>query len=638
MVAVMVSFTIIIAMVLGSMALISNSTKHSRHSQDSDMALAAAESGMNALLALLRMDPTYLESVDGPDDDYCKDDATGTPTGGPAEDVFRDDCGWNADTEIGWEDIAGDKQQWFHYSVVYYEPITEQVRALVTGRSNDVLRTQLVYLGREATDQWLYFTDYELADPNDYTTYTTWISDPSEGDYGANQLTSQGCGGGYILGADASTMKELGYRWQLGADSPVRRTYNNRGFEYPCVEPDFLLGDVIQGPVHSNDTIRASGAQFVGKFSTGDPACGNATSENTNSWQDCVNGTADFSQMPVYRDKKLELPDTKDPRNAAVNEKKGCLYRGPTRIVLNGDQMQVWSKETQAADLAGRNCGALDALRSAAGATVEIPDPEDNTNLALVYVDAGPEKDASNKTIVYQKLSSGQIGDGLPLGSYNAASHTKATKDASYTYEKAMQLRKKWDGFGNLYIEGTFSRSLTVAASGSVVITGDLVANDPKANLLGIISGNSIDIYNPIMVEYRAVRKSLLSYAWTTSIDRGLSTEWPADKHSAYDGKTDTLTIHAAMYAATAGFGLQNWKDGKLLGTLDVYGSIAQRFRGVVGHYDDQQNKLVTGYRKNYVYNDALATSSPLLFSPIKNGSWIVSWVEKTDTPAEVNK
>jgi hypothetical protein len=620
MVVVLVTFTIIIAMVLGSLSLIANSTKHSRHQQDTDLALAAAESGVNDLLTLLRGDPSYLNAISAPADAYCDNDATG----GSDQDYFAGECGWGEGTATGWKDLAGGRQR-FHYVIEDYNPVTEQLVLLSTGRGGDVYRTIRAYLGRETTEHFLYFTDYELADPNDYTTYTTWINKPSESAYGPEQLTSEGCGGTYPKVTDGS----LGYKWQIGAKgSKVGREYHKMGFNYPCQEPDFIKDDVLEGgKIHSNDTIRSSDATFKGPFSTADPACANAT-EVVSTWNNCVSGKAQsFASKPTYVKAPKQLPPTDDAEQEAREKDaggggRGCLYQGPTRVLLRGDRMTVWSKDTSQAR---EGCGTVTALRSAAGADVEIPTGQD----ALVWVAAAPG-------VAKSQIRSGAIGNGLPRGDYNPATHTAAGAGKTYKYERAMTLPKMWDGIGNLFIEGKYSTSLTVGASGTVVITGDMVADEPDTQLLGVISKGSIEVFNPIVATYQSV-KSSTGYLWAKASEGELDATWKPADHSYDKAGVGTFSIHAALYAASAGFGLQNWNlPEKDLGTLYVYGSIAQRFRGIVGYYSDQATRLISGYHKHYEYNKSLAKNSPLLFSPISNASWVVGWTERADPSQDI--
>jgi hypothetical protein len=626
MVAVLVSFTIVVSVVLGSMALISNSTKHSRHQQDSDLALAAAKSGLNDLLTMLRGDPSYLDGITGPTSPYCSDDAeAGNPaTGGPEGDYFAEKCGWPANKAVGWKELDGSRQA-FHYAIRDYVPIRQDVEVVVTGRSGNVYRTLKGYLARQSTEQWLYFSDYELADPNDYATYTTWVDDPAESVYGRSQLTSEGCGGNYASNADVTQLKELGYKWQMNGDSKVRRMYKKNGLDYPCAEPDFV-GDRLLGRVHSNDTIRATGTTFGGVLSTADPACKGATDGN-----ECVKGSGNtFASPPVFEKTALTLPGTDDPRDAAVVNGDGCLYQGPTRIILQGQKMRVWSKYTT---VQRDGCGVLTDLNGPDGAEVDIPGQDgEAVQDALVFIDQLPEDVAVKLGLKGDAIMSGGIDGEIPRGNFKGQAPTKAGD--TYRYETAMRVPNKGNTRGNLYIEGEYATHLTVAAHGLVVITGDLVTDQPQDNLLGVISGSSIELYNPVLEERSAVALGA-GLVWGVRHKVGRDSAW-ANEHSKYDADPGTFTVHAALYASTAGFGLQNWSEEGVLGTLYVYGSIAQRFRGVVGYHDDQTNQLVAGYKKNYVYNDALSQKSPLLFSPIGNGTWVITWMEQLSTDDKI--
>jgi hypothetical protein len=126
---------------------------------------------------------------------------------------------------------------------------------------------------------------------------------------------------------------------------------------------------------------------------------------------------------------------------------------------------------------------------------------------------------------------------------------------------------------------------------------------------------------------------------WSKASEGVLDPKWVLKDHN-YDSDLKKFSIHAALYAASAGFGLQNWNlpANTDLGTLYVYGSIAQRFRGVVGYYDDQAGRLFSGYHKYYKYNESLAKNSPLLFSPITNASWVVGWIERADPPQGIKE
>ena len=65
--------------------------------------------------------------------------------------------------------------------------------------------------------------------------------------------------------------------------------------------------------------------------------------------------------------------------------------------------------------------------------------------------------------------------------------------------------------------------------------------------------------------------------------------------------------IYAAILSTSHSFVVDNYNCGKQsqLDRLNIYGAIAQKFRGIVGTTGG------TGYRKNYNYDERLATDEP---------------------------
>ena len=87
---------------------------------------------------------------------------------------------------------------------------------------------------------------------------------------------------------------------------------------------------------------------------------------------------------------------------------------------------------------------------------------------------------------------------------------------------------------------------------------------------------------------------------------------------------TDTrdLRLDAAILTLAHSFIVDNWHCGSPLGDLNVFGAIAQRFRGTVG---TGGTSISTGYRKNYVYNDRLRYREPPFFLDPVKASWRIS-------------
>ena len=67
---------------------------------------------------------------------------------------------------------------------------------------------------------------------------------------------------------------------------------------------------------------------------------------------------------------------------------------------------------------------------------------------------------------------------------------------------------------------------------------------------------------------------------------------------------------------------MDNYKCGAELGELNVYGAIAQNFRGIVG---TGSGPGMTGYIKNYNYDQRLAADEPPYFLQPLNTGWEVN-------------
>ena len=67
----------------------------------------------------------------------------------------------------------------------------------------------------------------------------------------------------------------------------------------------------------------------------------------------------------------------------------------------------------------------------------------------------------------------------------------------------------------------------------------------------------------------------------------------------------NNVWIYAAILSTKHSFLVDNYGCGESLEKLNVYGAIAQKFRGIVGTTGG------TGYIKNYNYDERLAVDEP---------------------------
>jgi hypothetical protein len=449
-------------------------------------------------------------------------DCTNLALKGPA--VGTNTCGWNAGTPVGWQNLQSGNAAagQFHYDVdastIYSQGA---VRLTSTGRVNGKSRTIQVLVSRGGSTDFLYYTDFEDADP------------ANEKVYGSGGPSRVACGRNGPSNAD--------YYWQN----------SSRG----CVEIQFATGDVLDGAVHFNDTPLMGGSVLFQKgYETADPRCSN-TPYNINNCKR-GGGNPNLNSFQAKYAPLLYLPDNSDQFATFP----GCRYTGNTRIRFNSNgTMTVWSSDSQGTSVgAGCTDGGSWIGRSQ---TVNVP------NEAVVYV--------KNDTSTH-KCAAGEVGDGIPISQ-------DINRDLSTFY----------CGTGNMYVEGTVKGRVTLASQNNIIVTGDLLlASTPRGSaptgpdMVGLVASNSVVVYHPV----KSNGNNLIS----------INDRW----------------IYASIQTLQHSFWVQSYDDGNALGDLAVRGSIAQRWRGIVGTSGG------TGFLKDYGYDARLKYASPPYFPQWTNAVW----------------
>lgn len=159
---------------------------------------------------------------------------------------------------------------------------------------------------------------------------------------------------------------------------------------------------------------------------------------------------------------------------------------------------------------------------------------------------------------------------------------------------------------GNAHVEGVVDGNVTVVAkqgstggskSGNISIEGNTTyKNDPRQgasdDMLGLVADNDVHL---------------------------VTQPSPADVY-----------IDAAIFARTGDFGYEDY-DGSThnedMGTIYLYGSITNKNRGSVGRFNISTNTIVTGFQKNYKYDDRFYFTAPPAY-PATNTFEVVSWRE----------
>ncbi|MFN8216185.1 MAG: hypothetical protein U0R71_06265 [Solirubrobacterales bacterium] len=327
------------------------------------------------------------------------------------------------------------------------------------------------------------------------------------------------------------------------AEGRYKTSIPNSGGNY-CDVISFVSGDNIKGPMHTNDAFAICGKPTLGR-NANDPVEVSAppqgwysTKEIEHSGSSCT-GTPNFAGTFTTNSPAL-LPPATNASLASLAEAQ-FRFKGQVKICLSGATMTVRTGSTS----------------TCSGGTV-------------VYSGALP----ANGIIYVENISC--------TGAYSPfLTQYEATSEC-----------------GNVYVQGTYSKPLTIAAGNDIVVTGNITQTSEEA-VLGLIANNFIRVYHPVERRFNSTRN-----------------QYECNGNAA--GILKNLEIDAAILAINHSFIVDSYNCGAELGTLTVQGAIAQKYRGAVGTSGG------TGYLKNYEYDERLHTIAPPSFIEPVQSDWVI--------------
>lgn len=214
---------------------------------------------------------------------------------------------------------------------------TGTFRIRSTGFANNAKRSIVATMRRRGFLDFLYFTDYETADSTWYDVDTGGRPTSSTGAPSFNGETlsawgSRTCNQTYWRNGRGG----LSYNgWLQTATTPAPNGTWSR-FNDTCTEIQFAPGDVIAGPLHTNDDILVCGRPTFGRTPT------DRIEASGNGWRgsgSCSGNSPNFVGTWVPNSPVLTLP----PSNGSLKDEvdPGYTFTGNTTIVLNGSSMTV---------------------------------------------------------------------------------------------------------------------------------------------------------------------------------------------------------------------------------------------------------------------------------------------------------
>lgn len=344
-----------------------------------------------------------------------------------------------------------------------------------------------------------------------------------------------------------------------------------------CTTIVFTSGDEVNGPIRTDDAPAICGTPSFGR------AGGNDAIE---FGQKPYNGCSE-TMNPTYNNeaKKYKLvttermipPESDTALGKYVKEESSTdEFTGPTHLVLNGSTNTI-------------------EVTSSGGAKESLEWPKDG----LIYVKSKKEGTCP---------------------SFNP-------READTTTEEAAAER---GGCGNVFVSGTYSKSLTIGAENDVIINGEIYPTSVAGKLgtaskpaiptgtetLGLIANNYVRIYHPAEECEQIFNYETYEYEPCPTSGKDLVNPW----------------IYAAILSTKHSFVVDNYSSGGEMQNLNVYGAIAQDYRGIVGQSGYYGG--YTGYLKDYIYDERLAVDEPPYFLSPLNAGWSV--VRET-SPAKSN-
>lgn len=149
------------------------------------------------------------------------------------------------------------------------------------------------------------------------------------------------------------------------------------------------------------------------------------------------------------------------------------------------------------------------------------------------------------------------------------------------------------DGCPNVFVQGTYSKDITIGSDKDIIVVGDIqrtrAGSTPVDVELGMIATSYVRIKHPVN-----------------------------SSGNNATGTMDDVDIEAAIMSVQHSFIVDNWNEGDRLGTLHIFGAIAQKFRGPVG------TTRPSGYTKNYEYDDRMHYRNPPAFLDAVSAAWQV--------------
>jgi hypothetical protein len=436
---VLLAMLVVMLISVAAIAAASGDTHLTRYDQDDKEAYAAAEAGVNDYLGHLNVDNNYWAN--------CTNVSAPTPvnqlgTTGSARE-WRTLPGANSRYSIELVPAPG-------YSACSTTNATASmiadgnIKVRVTGNvlGTNNYRTINATFRRAGFLDFLYYTKFENQDPayiqrtiySGVTTRATTSSGTTTGGPTLAQWEPNACDQYYYGSTGRPTQKWTGQANYNGSWSSVFSI----GTDDVCGEIQFVTGDSINGPFHSNDDILLCGSPSFGSSDDSDRVEVSGPGQGGNGYRSsCSGSNPNFNPSLISNAATFDAPAT----NSSLKQLADPAYTftGPTDITFNGSSMSV-----------------------------KNPNVNNGNTQTMAFPDSG---------VIY--VANGACGSGYD------PTNSEATFASTNTC-------------GDVHLSGTYSKDLTIAAENDIVITGSVKKTTGTDALLGLIPNGFARIWHPV--------------------------------------------------------------------------------------------------------------------------------------------
>ncbi|MEY2442364.1 MAG: hypothetical protein QOJ46_1790, partial [bacterium] len=447
---------------------------------------------------------------------------------------------------------------------------TFKIRSTGQDLATHTKRSIVATFKRKSFLDYLYFTDKETRAPGLYGMNVPSRVTRDKGGSGLDLIGWARARCDRYWGTDPS----LGNRGGQAYDGQFQKsdgTWEDISTAGPltCNEQEFKAGDVIAGPVHTNDQMLIDCASPSPQFGDSIDDAVEVSSlgqlpasppDPNAGWRGCTEPYVNFSTTSPARPagtwKARAAPLTLPLTNSALRRDTAAAYRfkGTTKIAMHGTTMTVTGLREDGVMLTN--------------ATVAIPAD------GVVYVSTN--NTAPSACSEYNAVDSGALATAC----------------------------------GNLELQGDYAVNVTFGAENDIVVKANVTRTSSGSQfLLGLIAANYVRVDHPVTGCSPA---SPVTCNYRTGCTNAA-------------GSPTNVAIDAAILSLTRSFVVDNWFCGAGLGTLKVHGAIAQMFRGPVSRDNTGvAGGGTSGYAKDYSYDSSLKYRAPPKFLDPVQAQWRV--------------